>query len=809
MTVNGILSVNSGSILTLSALGTTITVNGAVNQYGTISFPAETSSSGHTYFAGTASFTSYAGATTIWNGCASTSGVLQTSTGSIRVTGVQTFNPAASYVFNGITAAKTGNNFPATCANLTVNNNNTAGLTLLTNTLAITGTLTVGTGASLTTAGLLTLKSTSITNSAVVAPVLGTISGNVTVERYIPFGFRAYRDIAPEVYGTSTIFNSWQEGGSYSHSGYGTFITGPTAYPGLSANAIESSTDFDESATTASNTQDYTFANGTWTPLANTKTTTLDAFTGYRLLIRGDRSANLYTTPSINTQSGLQMYNPTTLRATGSLVYGTVTYNTVANGGVVNTATGGNTTVGLNATPNGFSLVANPYVCPVQWGTGSGSNSATTTVYGASVAAAAGGINGSYWYLDPTSGATGKYIAFNALTGSATVSGLGTYSNTGSVPVSTGYIQPGQAVFVQSLTSSPKVVFLETAKASTSTKASVFGTASLSKIYVSLLKQGTVGYNTVDGAAIAFNTGFDNTAYGPQDAIKFSGSTDNLYISDKGKNLSIDGRLPATANDAISLKISNPTATAYQLTIDASKYINNGFEPVLYDAFKNTTKALGTGTSTISITIDAANAATFQNRFTILFAPSALPVNSIVASASLSNKVATITWNTVGEKGVARYEVEKSTDAKTFATIGQSTAKNTATASYATTDNSVTATTYYRIKAVSTTGAVSYSNVAKLSTDNRLPSYSLYPNPLKGSSVVNISLTNVVAGKYTVSIYNALGQKVNEQTISHTGGSATHALTISNGLAAGVYNVAISEAGSKQLVHQSTLSIQP
>ena len=79
---------------------------------------------------------------------------------------------------------------------------------------------------------------------------------------------------------------------------------------------------------------------------------------------------------------------------------------------------------------------------------------------------------------------------------------------------------------------------------------------------------------------------------------------------------------------------------------------------------------------------------------------------------------------------------------------------------------------------------------------------------MKGKTL-NVELGNVVAGKYTVSIYNALGQKVSEQTISHTGGSATHAIRINNALAAGAYSVAISEAGSKQLVHQSTLSVQP
>ena len=796
LTVAGTLTVTSGATLTLpSATTTSITVTGSVVISGTVIFPAGFT----TYIGGAATFTATSSAL-IYVG--STAGIA--STGNIRTTGTRSLS-GGSYVFNASGAAVTGS-YLTGCNNLTINN--ASGTTTLSAATAVTGTVTISAGTLACGTDLLILKSTSITNSATVASVLGSITGTATVERYIPKGFRGYRDMAPEVYGAGTIYSNWQNGGSYA-AGSGIFVTGPTPYAG-SVNAIDGN-GFDKTATTSSTTQDYTFVNGAWTALSNTNSTSLDAFTGYRLLIRGDRTPNLYTSNVTNTQSGLEMFNATTLKATGNLIYGTVTYNSTTSSGVTGTVNGGSagaklSSVALNtSTDTSFSLIANPYVSPVSW----------TAVYAASGGASSSGINGSYWYLDPTSGAAGKYIAYNALTGSPTLYSAyysnGTYSSTGIV-TGTDYIQPGQALFVQNKNSlSPKVVFTEACKVSSANLKDIFGTSTLSKLYVTLFKQasGATTYSSVDGAAVAFRSDFGNTVYGPQDALKLAGATDNLSISDKGKNLSIDGRLPAIASDVIELKIASPSATNYQLGIDASKYVSNGFVPVLVDALKNTTTKLGSGVTTLNFTVDATNTSTYQNRFTILFTPSALPVNSIVASASLNNKVATITWNTVGEKGVARYEVEKSTDAKTFATIGQSTAKNTATASYATTDNSVTATSYYRIKAVSTTGAVSYSNVAKLTNDNsQLTSYSLYPNPLKGK-ILNVALDNVVAGKYTVSIYNALGQKVNEQTISHTGGSATHAISINNALAAGVYNVIISEAGSKQLVHQSTLSIQP
>ena len=193
-----------------------------------------------------------------------------------------------------------------------------------------------------------------------------------------------------------------------------------------------------------------------------------------------------------------------------------------------------------------------------------------------------------------------------------------------------------------------------------------------------------------------------------------------------------------------------------------------------------------------------------------LLKPTTLAVNSIVASASLNNKIATISWNTVGEKSVSRFEVEKSIDAVSFTKIAQSTAKNTSFASYSATDNSVATTSYYRIKVISEVGSVSYSNVVKLSTiDSKLSTYSLYPNPLKGSKVVNVSLSNVTAGKYTVSITNVLGQKVQVSAISHAGGNASYAITLNNTLAAGTYNVAIRETASGNLVHQLGLSVQP
>ena len=658
----------------------------------------------------------------------------------------------------------------------------------------ITGMLSIGSLGTLdvSSGGKLTLKSTSISSSAILGNVSGAItstSTGITVERYIPAGYRAYRDLgAAGVYAsTNTLFNSWQENGSYSNNGYGIFITGATTLSGstYSSNHLDATTGLDYSLNSYPSANMWNNATQSWSAISNTNTTALNPYQSYRVLVRGDRSFDLYTTPIINYPAGLRMVDATTLRDTGLLIYGDVTYSTT---GVTNSVTGSafeTSSYGLSTAASGYSYISNPYDCPIDFHNIYSNNRITNMIDG-------------YWYLDPTKGATGAYVAYNAV---ANVTNTG-YSNGNFIQAGQGFLVGNFGVSGSNL---PSLKITEADKSTVaSSKTSVFGEeVATSKLFVGLLKEST----RVDGVAVVFSNKFSN-GIGLEDSRKIASGSDNLSILEGNDNLSIDGRLPATSKDVLSLRIGQPSTTSYLLRIDASGYINEGYSPFLYDAYKNTRSSIE-GVDSFSITLDTAISASYANRFSIIFTPSALAVNSIVASATLSNKVATITWNTVGEKGESYYSVEKSTDGKNFTAIGQQAAKNTATASYTATDNSVVeGNNYYRIKAVSETGSVNYSNVAKVQLTVNSNQFTIYPNPLVGKTL-NVQVANVSAGKYVVSIYNVLGEKVNEQTISHSGGSATHAITINNTLAGGVYSLVIRESGSNQIIHQSNLSVQP
>ena len=183
-----------------------------------------------------------------------------------------------------------------------------------------------------------------------------------------------------------------------------------------------------------------------------------------------------------------------------------------------------------------------------------------------------------------------------------------------------------------------------------------------------------------------------------------------------------------------------------------------------------------------------------------------LPISSLEIYATNSKEGVKVEWNIAYQKNSIHYLIERSTDGNSFIVIDSLKANDSGTYEYL--DSQLPKdgnNLYYRIKEVTETGLVNYSNVAKLIT-NYESGIKLYPNPLKGK-VLSMWLNGVAEGKYVVSLYNSIGEKVSEQLFSHSGGISSHAFTIGNNLAAGIYNVVIKNVGSGQVVSRKRLVV--
>lgn len=699
-------------------------------------------------------------------GAGGASFILNTS-GSISATASSDFNLFRSLNTSMGTIRFTSN--ANTVGNFTLNHTGTTNDLIVGSNFNITGSLTLTDGTLNLSTGNITLKSTATTQALVPALGAGAAitygTGKFVVERYIPKGLRAFRDLTPSVSGAGSIFANWQENGSFLGS-FGTYVTGKAATKTFAeakaaTGFVDATTGLDLSASGSKSIFTYNNTNGTWNPgLSSSKDTALTAMKGYRVLVRGDRNWSMYLIPQAN-----DMINATTLRATGSLITGTQTIS------------------GLNTAANGFSLVGNPYVAPIDWLLVPRTN-----------------INPTIWILSPK---TRAYVTVGTA-GVVTPSGGGHNINQ--------YIQPGQAFFVQTAAAGAASIQIEEAdKVGSANVSSVFGAeaGTTSLLRIGLYKPvESVTLDMVDETVAVFGN-YSNAVTG-DDSYKMENPADNIMLVNGSQKLAIEARQSATANDVLPIELSKlSNNTNYQLKIDASGYTGTGFDAYVKDAYKKTETLVKSGAETaIDFTVDNTIPASYSNRFTVVFKPSVLPISSIDVQGVQQGSDVVLTINTVGERNISNYDVEKSTDGVAYSKLATVAAKNTATASYSVTDTKpVNGSNYYRVKVNGINEATTYSKVVIVKKAAAAAKYVLYPNPSKGNNV-GLLLTQVNSGKYTITLRNVLGQQVHTEVVDHKGGNATIALRLKQVVANGQYTLSVSSDSNKQVVYQTNLLIQ-
>jgi len=433
--------------------------------------------------------------------------------------------------------------------------------------IAVTGKLTVNqstnSGSTFNTGGFLTLKSTAV-QTAVVAPVVGTISGNVIAERYIPSGFRAYRLLSSPVTTTTSIKENWQENSlnSNPNPGYGTHITGA----GGNVNGFDT--------TTSNQPSLYTHNNfgvpASWTALTNTAGVLTAGFP-YLIYIRGSKQdSNILSTTN----------DATTLRVTGVLKTGSQTFSS------------------LNDQAEGFSLIGNPYQAQVDMQ--AVLNSSTN-------------LNKTFYYvLEPKMGTKGQYVTVN----------VETNMNTGG-STANRYLQPWQGGFVKTIASGPaSLSIVETNKYDGASQTSVFKTSSTpSTLKIQLFDKATLEKNgfPVDGLVIDFNLNNSNSL-DQNDAIKIINFDENIAVLNSNKLLSYESRTTPTEADEIQLNVFNHKGTQYTLKLESNSLTG----PIAYleDKYQATTTEIPQdGTLNYDFNIDdSILASKATDRFKIIYA---------------------------------------------------------------------------------------------------------------------------------------------------------------------------------------------
>ncbi|MCW3079641.1 T9SS type A sorting domain-containing protein [Segetibacter sp.] len=572
---------------------------------------------------------------------------------------------------------------------------------------------------------------------------------NVTVERYIP-AKRAFRFLSSPVTTSTSIKGNWMEGQNNtppaysvnynSTPGYGTHITG-------SANPNDG---FDATATNNPSLFIFNNSSQAWQGIPNTSGT-FTAGVGYRLFVRGSRSVDLSNNSAAPSN--------TILRGTGSLVKGKVVYNVSGS-------------PSIDGSINAFSMVGNPYASPVDWD-----------------ALTKQGLSPYYYVWDPNLNTRGAYVTYG--NGVTSVPGSEVNQN----------IQCGQAFFVQTKTANPSLTFNEANKTSANRKVyrTDDGVPALSvQLLLDTLKESE---NTADGITVLFDDNF-TSSIGEEDAEKIGNLDENMSIASKGKLLSIEGRPPALSSDTIQLNIVQLRQKNYFLKIKPAR-IAPGVAIILKDKFLKKDTLLDLNTETIiPFTIDSNSTSFLPNRYSIILnSTQVLPIILVNVKAYKKENGIQVEWSAQTEKDTHNYEIEKSTDGRLFKKQGTAGVKNNGSVqnTYSWFDgNATTGNNFYRIKCHQKSGEVICSKIVLLDLPENTGLISVFPNPARGNTV-NLKMTNLQKGNYTISISNDLGELISINKVHYDPALELYKLNIKKVIAKGNYRLTIS-SGNKTFV---------
>lgn len=141
---------------------------------------------------------------------------------------------------------------------------------------------------------------------------------------------------------------------------------------------------------------------------------------------------------------------------------------------------------------------------------------------------------------------------------------------------------------------------------------------------------------------------------------------------------------------------------------------------------------------------------------------SPLPLDFISFEAQRAGTGVKLSWETANEISCLNFEIQRSADGKSFATVGTEPAANKNKNAYAFLDKTpLPNLTYYRLKQNDADGKFKFTPIRKVMTEG-LETTSFYPNPVTDRTL-QIALGNAPAGKYTITLTDLKGSIIYTQ----------------------------------------------
>lgn len=179
-----------------------------------------------------------------------------------------------------------------------------------------------------------------------------------------------------------------------------------------------------------------------------------------------------------------------------------------------------------------------------------------------------------------------------------------------------------------------------------------------------------------------------------------------------------------------------------------------------------------------------------------------LSIKLVSFTVKPDGKQVKVEWTTASEQNNDRFDIERSSDGRTWKTIAtiKGNGTTTQTHSYYAFDNlPVKGTNYYRIKQYDLNGKSFISDVRSLKMfleNNSL--LSVYPNPAK--SVINFTLQSYSGMNVIATLRNSDGKIIHQETIKEIQANAKYTLNIKQQPLPGIYVLQLKAEGLSETI---------
>lgn len=152
-----------------------------------------------------------------------------------------------------------------------------------------------------------------------------------------------------------------------------------------------------------------------------------------------------------------------------------------------------------------------------------------------------------------------------------------------------------------------------------------------------------------------------------------------------------------------------------------------------------------------------------------------------------------LNWHSATEISLKRYEVEYSTNGRTFSSVGTLSGKGD-NSSYTFGHQPLPGRVYYRLKMTDNNGVAKYSSIIAMNVSCTGKNLLVYPNP--ASSILNVNLSGF-AGSINGKLYNNVGQLISSKQLLN----GTNSIAVDR-LPSGTYALVVSESNGQQQVYK-------